>query len=152
MSNREKKKPKKKEAPKDERFYELRNAAFMNLPLARKLIKEDPTIVAAKNSIGETALHFLAVENQLEAVEFLARHGSDINNQNNFGQSVLVEVALIGHTEMLELLLKLRVKVDLSTVLDELVEMDVSEEQQERISEVFERHGYILQNNRDVPV
>jgi ankyrin repeat protein len=142
MSHREKKKKKKGEAPKDERFYELRNAAYANLPLARKIIKADPTIVAAKNSIGETALHFLAVENQLEAVEFLAKHGSDINNENNFGQSVLVEVARIGHIEMIDLLLRMRVKVDIAAIVDEMESMDVDEEQQERVVEVLGRHGF----------
>ncbi len=75
-----KSKVKKNEVTKDTRFYELRNAAFTDLPLARKLIQDDPTIVTAKNSMGETTFHFLVVENQFEAVEFLVQHGSDINN------------------------------------------------------------------------
>lgn len=147
MSNREKKKKKheKSKETKDERFYALRNAAYADLPLARKLIKQDPSIVSAKNSLGETALHFLAVENQLEAVEFLAQHGSDINNQNEFGTSVLVEVAQIGHMEMVDLLLRLRARVDVAAILDQIETMDINEQQRKHVITLLKKHGHITE-------
>lgn len=112
---REKRKPKqpktakanKNAVLKDDRFYHLRNAAFADLPLARKLIQDDPRIVSARNSLGETALHFLVVENQLEAVEFLAKQGSDVNNINDFDSSAIIEAAQLGYVEMIDLLLRL---------------------------------------------
>ena len=81
------------DAPTDPRFYQLRNAAYADRSAARELIANDASIVEAKNSIGETALHFLVVENQLEAVEFLAQHGSDVNNRNDFGTPAIIEAA-----------------------------------------------------------
>ncbi len=96
------------QAQSDPRFYLLRDvAAAGDYEAAGQMIEQDPTIVAAKNSIGETALHFLVVENYLEAVEFLAGHGSDVNSRNDFGQSALYEAAQLGYLEMIDLLLRL---------------------------------------------
>jgi len=147
---REKKKPKqakqkvkKPEITKDGKFYELRNAAYANLPEARRLIQEDPPIVSAKNSIGETALHFLVVENLLEAVEFLAQHGSDVNNLNNFGTSAIVEAAQLGYVEMVDLLLNLGADIDVDEMVEEMEASEVEEETRNRMMAIFQQHGYI---------
>ena len=148
---REKKKPKqpkskvrKNEVSKYTRFYELRNAAFADLPLARKLIHDDPTIVTAKNSIGETPFHYLVVENQLEAVEFLVQHGSDVNNQNEFGIPAIVEAAQLGYVEMVDLLLKLGARVNVADMIEELEMMDVEEKRRNVIIAVFEKNGHAI--------
>jgi serine/threonine-protein phosphatase 6 regulatory ankyrin repeat subunit A/serine/threonine-protein phosphatase 6 regulatory ankyrin repeat subunit B len=140
----EKKKSKQLKIPgkKDERFYNLRNAAFANLPEARRLIQEDPTIVTAKNSLGETAFHFLVVENQLEAVVFLVQHGSDVNNKNLFGRPAIVEAAQLGHVEMVNLLLNLHATVNVAEMIEEMDELDLEEEKQTEIIAVLEKHGY----------
>ncbi len=148
---REKKKPKqaksrleKNEVIKDTRFYELRNAAYADLPLARKLIQNDPSIVTAKNSIGETAFHFLVVENQFEAVEFLVRHGSDINNRNDFGTPAIVEAAQLGYVEMIDLLLNLGAGVDVAEMVEWMEMFNVKEEKRNQIIAVLQKHGYMV--------
>ena len=148
---REKKKPKqpkikvrKNEVSRETRFYELLNAVFEDLLLARKLILDDPTIVTAKNSIGETPFHYLVVENQLEAVEFLVQHGSDVNNQNEFGTSAIVEAAQLGYVEMVDLLLKLGASVNVAEMIEELEMMDVNEQRRNKIIAVFEKHGHTV--------
>ncbi len=146
---REKRKPKQPKTAKvnknailkDERFYHLRNAAFADLPLARKLIQDDPTIVSARNSLGETALHFLVVENQLEAVDFLAKHGSDVNNKNDFDTSAVSEAAQLGYVEMVDLLLELGATVYAYEIVDEMNNVNVSQKKQAQIIAVLEKHG-----------
>ncbi len=105
---------------RDPRFYELRNATFADQDTVLRLIEADPTIVGARNGIGETALHFLVVENYREAVEFLVQHGADVNTQNEFGQSAIIEAAQLGYVEMVDLMLRLGAKVDGPELLSEV--------------------------------
>jgi len=81
---------------------------FCGLVLSRKfddataIIKKEKGILNAKNSIGETALHYLAVENDLEGVAWLKAKGADINTQNDFGSPPVFEVAQLGYKELLK--------------------------------------------------
>jgi ankyrin repeat protein len=85
----------------DERWYELRNAIYlMNLPLAADLVRREPTLLKLSNALGETVLHFLAVENHAEGVAWLHSQGSPINTKNKFGIPVLFEVASLQNKEL----------------------------------------------------
>jgi ankyrin repeat protein len=81
---------------------------FRNLVLSRQfgeataMIKKDRDILNAKNSIGETVLHYLAVENDLEGVAWLKTKGADINTQNDFGSPPVFEVAQLGYKALLK--------------------------------------------------
>ena len=86
-------------------FYELRNAVFSDQDAAEKLVEENPAIVHARNSIGETALHYLAVENYITGVDWLVRHGGDINTKNDFEATPLMESASLGYIELCQYLL-----------------------------------------------
>ena len=130
----------------DPRFYLLRNAACWNLEEAHRLVLEDPTIVEARNSIGETALHFLVVENALEAVAFLAQHGSQVNTRNAFRNSALSEAVQLGYVEMVELLLPLGARIS-ACQAEEIIE-ELEAEIQEQMRVLLARHGVIL-NGRD---
>lgn len=153
MKYEKKRKPKQPKTAKvnknaalmDERFYHLRNAAYANLPLARKLIQDDPTIVSARNSLGETALHFLVVENQSEAVEFLAKHGSDVNTKNDFDASAIVEATRLGCVEMVDLLLNLGATVYDYEILEALEYGNIKEEKRRQIFAVLHKHGSALE-------
>ena len=103
----------------DPRFYELRNDASCDQHRARKLILYDPSIIEARNSLGETALHYLAVENAVEAVEFLAGQGADVNCRNTFGDAAIMEAAQLGYVEMVDLLLRLGATVEGPALLRE---------------------------------
>lgn len=130
----------KAQAPSEPRFYLLRNAAAAgDYETARRMIEQDPDIVAARNSIGETALHFLVVENHGEAVTFLAGHGAEVNPRNAFGQSALYEAAQLGYVEMIDLLLRLGAKPS----IEEGREIAQAARQDERgqIAAVLQSHG-----------
>ena len=45
------------------RFHTFRDAVLCDLDVATRMLAEDPKLVLLRNSIGETAMHFLAIEN-----------------------------------------------------------------------------------------
>jgi len=89
----------------DPRFYAIRNAAYADLDEASRLLASDPTLIHVENSIGETACHFLVVENEFPSVEWLLGQGAEINTQNDFGNTPLMEAATLGYFEMCRFLL-----------------------------------------------
>ena len=85
----------------DKVWYALRNAVYSHdFDSAAKIIGQDPAILSATNSIGETVLHFIAVENDIEGVAWLHSKGADINTRNEFGDPVIFEVASLGYKEL----------------------------------------------------
>ena len=60
----------------------------------------DPDIVHARNGIGETALFFLAVGNDLAAVEWLGRKGAAVDTVDICGATPLMHAASLGYLEM----------------------------------------------------
>ncbi len=94
------------EIKSDNQFYKLRDAAFLDLEAAEEILREDPASIDAKNSIGETVFHFLAVENAIESVRHLLEQGSNINTTNDFGDTPLSEAAGLGYLEMCRFLLE----------------------------------------------
>ena len=98
--------PGKSENRADPRFYAFRDAAFYDKAEAARMLAEDPSLVGVKNSIGETAMHYLAVENELASVEWLLDRGADVNTRNDFGGTPLMDSASLGYREICEMLLK----------------------------------------------
>jgi hypothetical protein len=66
--------------------YCLIRAAVQGPESLRDLLREKPDLVSARTSVGETALHYLAIENQSAAVRALARHGANVNDPDDFGR------------------------------------------------------------------
>lgn len=50
--------------------------------------------------MGESVLHFLAVENNQPAIEWLHSRNADLNTTNEFGTPLLFEVALLGYQNL----------------------------------------------------
>lgn len=88
----------------DPRFYTFRDSVRNNPMAAEEMLTRAPELIRLCNGIGETALHFLAVENHLEEVTWLIEHGAEVDSLNDFKQTPLMEVAGIGHLEMCQLL------------------------------------------------
>jgi ankyrin repeat protein len=78
----------------------LVQACFDSLDDARDLLRREPALIFARTGLGETPLHYLAVENQLEAVKLLVEHGAELNTLNEFGDSALAEAASLGYAEL----------------------------------------------------
>ncbi|MFX1682878.1 ankyrin repeat domain-containing protein [Mitsuaria sp. CC2] len=85
----------------DPDWYELRNALYAKeYERAEALVATRPELTHLMNGIGETVLHFLAVENDQAAVAWLHARGSDINTKDSFSEPVLFQVASLGYKEL----------------------------------------------------
>jgi len=78
--------------------------AVGNPKLARKLVKDHPEVLNLRTGLGETALHYLAVENYAEAVQLLIDLGAEVNVTNEFGASALQEAIRVEANETIEVL------------------------------------------------
>jgi ankyrin repeat protein len=82
-------------------WYQLRDALQMaDFAAATALLENEPSLIYERNGIGETVLHFLAVENNQPAVEWLHARGADLNVTNEFGTPLLFEVAQLGYRDL----------------------------------------------------
>lgn len=94
-------------------WQELRKYVSMgDYSAAKQLLAKHPTLIHSTNSIGETVLHNLAVENFQEGVKWLHSMGADLNAKNRMGTPVIFDVALFEHKELLAWMLEQ--KVDLT--------------------------------------
>ncbi len=73
----------------------LIDAAISDHDRARVVFSERPEVLKHHEYGGETALHYLAVENHAAAVQFLLSMGVSANSQGRFGESPLQEAVLI---------------------------------------------------------
>jgi len=88
-----------------EDFERLIRAVVDDKNAADRLVSSDPKIIEARNGIGETVLHYLAVENRLNDVAWLLDHGADINTANDFGNTPLSEAASLGYCKLCDFLI-----------------------------------------------
>jgi ankyrin repeat protein len=78
--------------------------AVRNPKLARKLVKEHPEVLNLRTGLGESALHYLAVENYAQAVQLLIDLGAEVNVKNKFGASAIEEAIQVEAHETVEVL------------------------------------------------
>ena len=101
-----KKKPKQAARKPDELpVYRLLRAAFESPDSMRPLLRQSPELLEARTGLGETALHYLAVENQLHAVSLLVEAGAQVNTLSSCSGTPLSEAASLGYVELVEYLL-----------------------------------------------
>jgi len=67
---------------------------------------------------GETALHYLVIENRLEAVQYLIARGADVNTREH-GTTPLMNAAILGLTEMIQLLVSHGAQINARDDLEE---------------------------------
>ena len=85
----------------DPDWYQFRNAVFEeNYDKAELMLGENRGLLEQRNSIGETVLHFLAVENFLPGIQWLHSQGASLNTKNDFGTPLIFEVALLEYHEL----------------------------------------------------
>lgn len=82
-------------------WYEFRSAVYnRDYPNAMQILRKNPNIISMKNGLGETTLHFLAVENDQEGVAWLFSKEAELNTKNTFGEPLIFEVAQLGYKEL----------------------------------------------------
>lgn len=87
---------------------------FESLEVAEQTALKHPALLHARTGLGETPLHYLAVENQIDAVAVLVRMGAQVDTVNDVGTTPLSDAASLGYEEMVERLLKLGASLDLA--------------------------------------
>jgi ankyrin repeat protein len=91
----------------NEEFNSVLRAILRSQDEAARLLKRYPERLEARDAIGETPLHWLAVENRLDALAFLAKRGAQVDARNQLGQTPLMDAARLGHAKMVQVLLAL---------------------------------------------
>ena len=92
----------------------LVQAFFSSIDEGRKLLVKEPALIEARDGLGETALHYLAVENQIAAVKVLIASGAKFNTLSDVGGTPLSEAASLGYVELVTYLLSMgaQIRVD----------------------------------------
>jgi len=89
--------------PRSPAWNELRAlVAGKKFEEAAALLARQPSLRSAVDGMGETVLHYLAVENDQQGVSWLASQGFDINTRNEFGTPVVFEVAQLDYRDLLQ--------------------------------------------------
>jgi ankyrin repeat protein len=89
----------------DRELIELIDGAVEDQTTALELLKAKPNLIARRNRLGETALHFLAVENYPKGVEFLCSQGAEANSVDFSGATPLLHAASLGYEGIVRILL-----------------------------------------------
>lgn len=85
--------------------YRLIAAAFESPAALMSLLNAEPHLMSERTGPGETPLHYLAVENQVEAVKLLIAAGASVNTLNECHSTPLCDAASLGYADMVDLLL-----------------------------------------------
>ncbi|GAA0766514.1 ankyrin repeat domain-containing protein [Ideonella azotifigens] len=84
-------------------WYALRDALYAgDFDAAAHLLDMQPALLHHTDGIGETVLHFLAVENALDGVVWLHARGADLDTKNKFGTPALFEVASLEYKDLFD--------------------------------------------------
>ncbi len=91
---------------KDSLFTRMKYAAFDGFDEVRTLLSEFPQALEAKDSCGETALHWWAIENHLDAVKLLIGRGAQVDTKSDIiGPTPLMCASSLGLANMVQLLI-----------------------------------------------
>ena len=93
--------------------YRLIHACYDGLDAAAVLLDAEPGLLLARTGLGETALHYLAFENQGEAVRWLFERGASLDTVSDLLMSPLADAAHLGHEALVDWLLDSGATLDL---------------------------------------
>jgi ankyrin repeat protein len=85
--------------------YRLIQACFNSLEQAAILLESEPSLLNERTGLDETPLHYLAIENQFEAVQFLHQRGADLDTNDCSGMTPLMRAVFLGCREIVNYLL-----------------------------------------------
>jgi ankyrin repeat protein len=84
----------------------LVEAVFSSLAEADSMLTAQPNLLTSKTEhVGETALHWLAIENHLDGAKYLLKRGAAVDQPDNSGATPLMNAARLGLVEMCKLLI-----------------------------------------------
>lgn len=87
--------------------------AYEALEQGRAVPPSLATVLSNRNGLGETMLHWYAIEGSVPVVEKMIALGFDVDTTNHYGSTPLCECAQLGKWEMVELLLARGARTDI---------------------------------------
>ena len=111
-------KKKQKKQQQDPNFYDFVVAVANDQRLASQMLQEKAEWLHATNSIGETALHYLAIENDMAGVKFLIEKGAKIDSRSHSQSTPLMDAAQVGNVDICLLLMEKGADVNAKDDLD----------------------------------
>ncbi|NJM55430.1 MAG: ankyrin repeat domain-containing protein [Verrucomicrobiae bacterium] len=79
---------------------ELIDACFRDVAEAEMLVRSDPNYVQYRDGVGETAFHYVLVENRIDLAAALLKLGSAIDTQDESGATPLMHSVMLGNEEL----------------------------------------------------
>jgi len=102
-----------------DRQRKLAQAVFSNVHQAKAEVQRDPSLLQARDGVGETAFHYVVVENRVDLAQHLLEWGSDINTRDHSGVTPLMAAAYVGYLDMVKWLIQHGADMDLKDALGE---------------------------------
>ena len=82
-------------------WQEFRNTVYsQEYAEAQNMLRKNHRLISLTNGLGETVLHFLAVENDSGGVDWLYENGADLDSKNKFGTPAIFEVAQLSYKDL----------------------------------------------------
>lgn len=106
MQSREERLKSRKEHRRQDVAGTLISGCFRSLDEARNLIGNDPGCVHFRDGLGETAFHYVVVENRLDLSEFLLAAGSNIDEADYYGATPLMHAVMLDHRDLIKWLIE----------------------------------------------
>src|SRR4051812_10267519 len=94
-------------ATTDSNMGDFIDAVVLDPDKAAAMLRQNPALRDARWVHEETVLHFLSIEGKAEHVRLLGEWGFDPNAANEFGDSPLLDVAVLGRDDVAAVLLDL---------------------------------------------
>jgi ankyrin repeat protein len=100
-------------------FYDFVRAAVCDQKAALQMLRDNPSWIDAESSANETALHYLVVENYIDAARFLLAQGASVEGASGSSCTPLTDAALLGYPEMVALLIEHGADLEARNLMEE---------------------------------
>ena len=117
-----------------DRQRRLAQAVFSDVNQAKAEVQRDPSLLHARDGVGETAFHYVVVENRLDLAQHLLDWGSDINTRDHSGATPLMHAVQLGYLDLVKWLIQHGADLDLK---DENEETALSKATKNDRAEIF---------------
>ena len=134
----------------DNGLLELIDASVQDQAKALNLLKAEPDLIARRNRLNETALHFLAIEDYPTGVEFLCRCGADVNAIDFSEATPLLHAAALGCEEVVRILLAHGANPNVSDNTGETPLSSAVHSRNEQIIEMLIKAGAKSENQQEI--
>jgi ankyrin repeat protein len=113
------------------------NLVFTSIEDALELARTDPSLLNIRDGVGETAFHYVVVENRLDLAEKLLQIGSVVNTQDHAGTTPLMHAVILGYYDMAKWLVLMGADINFKDDLNETALSKAAQNESWRIFDVL---------------